>query len=56
MTCQRCHGLMVREWLRDPIVTEKFLEAQRCVNCGHIHEGVMDVNRRTQGGFHDHTR
>ena len=47
MTCPRCEGLVVREYLLDP--REGSLtgfHASRCLNCGAIHDDVIRLNQR----------
>ena len=47
MTCPRCEGLVVREYLLDP--RERSVpgfHASRCLNCGAIHDDVIRMNQR----------
>ncbi len=47
MTCPRCDGLVVREYLLDP--REGSLtgfHASRCLNCGAIQDDVICMNQR----------
>lgn len=53
MRCTRCEGLLVMEWLYDPYAEMQYVQAQRCVNCGHVHEPMMETNRRKVS--HDHS-
>lgn len=46
MRCIRCLGLMVKEWLYDHGTERHSLEAYRCVNCGHVQEHGMMMNRK----------
>ncbi len=46
MLCQRCRGLLVREFccdLRAEIA--RACPATRCINCGHIEDSVVRSNR-----------
>lgn len=47
MTCPRCEGLLVREYLLDhregPL---SGFQGLRCVNCGAIHDEVIHMNQR----------
>lgn len=53
MRCTRCDGLLVTEWLYDRYAEMQYVQAQRCVNCGHVHEPMMETNRRKVS--HDHS-
>ena len=47
MTCPRCDGLLVREYLLDhregPL---SGFHGSRCLNCGAIHDDVIRMNQR----------
>jgi hypothetical protein len=46
MTCMRCRGLMVSEYLFDlDGGTERWALSWRCVNCGHRDDTVMRAHR-----------
>ena len=45
MRCQRCAGLLVEEWLYDQSAQPAYVRAERCVNCGCVHEPMIQVNR-----------
>jgi hypothetical protein len=51
MTCSRCAGLMVEDYLItidiDSPRGDQKLFAWRCINCGSIVERVMNLNRFT---------
>lgn len=49
MTCTRCCGLMVKDNLMDFDGTSghMWMNAMRCMNCGHLQDPVMEQNRRT---------
>jgi uncharacterized Zn finger protein len=42
MTCPRCEGLMVNEWIYGP---RESLYAIRCVQCGNVEDSVIIKNR-----------
>jgi hypothetical protein len=46
MTCSRCSGLMLEELMLDIEggFGEMWTKSRRCVNCGHIHDAVMERN------------
>jgi hypothetical protein len=47
MTCPRCDGLLVREYmfnLREGSLTG--FHGSRCLNCGAIHDDVIHMNQR----------
>lgn len=48
MSCSRCSGLMVNDNLMDFEGTSghMWMRAMRCMNCGHVHDPVMEENRR----------
>ena len=47
MTCPRCDGLVVCEYLLDPREGSlSGFHASRCVNCGAIHDDVIRLNQR----------
>ena len=47
MTCPRCDGLVVCEYLLDPWEGPlSGFHASRCVNCGAIHDDVIRLNQR----------
>ena len=47
MTCPRCDGLVVSEYLLDPREGSlSGFHAARCVNCGAIHDNVIRTNQR----------
>ena len=47
MTCPRCDGLLVREYLLNPREGSlSGFQGSRCVNCGAIHDDVIGLNQR----------
>jgi hypothetical protein len=47
MTCPRCDGLVVREYLLDHWEgSQSGFHGWRCVNCGAIHDDVIRLNQR----------
>jgi len=47
MTCPRCDGLVVQEYLLDSREESRSgFHASRCVNCGAIHDDVIRMNQR----------
>src|SRR6267143_4011260 len=47
MTCQRCGGLVVQEYLLNPREGSLFgFHGSRCLNCGAIHDDVIRLNQR----------
>ncbi len=50
MSCSRCAGCMVEDFLLDMEDSSgpMWLQAWRCMNCGNIHDSVLQHNRRTQ--------
>ncbi len=51
MTCFRCNGCMVEDFLLDMEDSSgpMWLQAKRCMNCGNVAEKVLEHNRQTQG-------
>ncbi|HRB81097.1 MAG TPA: hypothetical protein PK614_02430 [Nitrospira sp.] len=51
MTCSRCNGCMVEDFLLDMEDSSgpMWLQAKRCMNCGNVAEKVLEHNRQTQG-------
>ena len=46
MTCLRCDGLVVREYLLDHREgSQSGFHGWRCVNCGAIHDEVIHMNQ-----------
>ena len=46
MSCSRCQGLMVREFVVDLHVSPTGGRAWRCVSCGHLVDPVIVSNRK----------
>lgn len=46
MSCSRCQGLMVREFIVDLYVSPTGGNAWRCVSCGHLADPVIVLNRQ----------
>ena len=47
MTCPRCDGLLVREYLLNPREGSlSGFHGSRCVNCGAIHDDLIRTNQR----------
>ncbi len=48
MHCTRCSGLMVKDHFMDFEGTcgHTWASSWRCMNCGHVHDAVIEVNRR----------
>jgi hypothetical protein len=47
MTCPRCDGLLVREYLLNPWEGSlSGFHGSRCLNCGAIHDDVIYMNQR----------
>lgn len=48
MSCSRCCGLMVKDHFMDYDGTtgHTWMSAWRCMNCGHVHDEMIDRNRR----------
>ncbi len=51
MSCSRCNGCMVDDYLLDMEDSSgpMWLQAKRCMNCGNVEEKVLQHNRQTQG-------
>ena len=47
MTCSRCRGLMVEDQFLDlqGAFGEMWTTSLRCVNCGHVHDAVIEQHR-----------
>ena len=47
MNCSRCRGLMVEDQLLDfkGGYGQMWTAGRRCVNCGHVHDAVIEQNR-----------
>lgn len=47
MSCIRCQGLMVQDLFYDFEGTSghTWSQSQRCMNCGHAHDPVIEHNR-----------
>ena len=47
MNCSRCQGLMLEEHLLDMegAFGEMWTTSLRCMNCGHVHDPVIEENR-----------
>ena len=47
MTCSRCSGLMLEDHFLDfeGGFGEMWTTGCRCVNCGHVHDAVIEQNR-----------
>lgn len=47
MHCSRCQGLMLKEHLLDMAggFGEMWAQSWRCVNCGAVHDGVIEHNQ-----------
>jgi uncharacterized Zn finger protein len=50
MHCTRCRGLMVQDHFMDFEGTSGYMWARswRCMNCGHVHDPIIEQNRRTR--------
>jgi uncharacterized Zn finger protein len=48
MNCSRCSGLMVRDHFLDfdGTIGHMWAAGHRCMNCGHVHDPVIEHNRR----------
>jgi hypothetical protein len=47
MTCPRCEGFMVSDLFLDLAETQgMWMQAARCMNCGHVIDPVMESNRQ----------
>ncbi len=51
MNCSRCHGLMISEHFLDFEGTygHMWASGHRCMNCGNVHDPVIDQHRRVKG-------
>lgn len=47
MTCSRCCGLLVEAQVLDMegAYGEMWATSRRCVNCGHVHDSVIEQHR-----------
>ncbi len=47
MNCSRCGGLMIEDQLprHGERIWEMWTRSLRCVNCGHVHDSVIEQNR-----------
>ena len=47
MSCSRCSGFMLEELFLDIAggFGEMWARSWRCVNCGHVHDAVIERNR-----------
>jgi hypothetical protein len=47
MNCSRCRGLMVEDHFLDfeGGFREMWATSQRCLNCGHVYDAVVEQNR-----------
>ena len=50
MTCSRCRGLMIEDHFVDleGAFGEMWTTSWRCVNCGHVHDSVIEQHRLAQ--------
>lgn len=50
MSCSRCNGCMVEDFLLDMEDSSgpMWLQAWRCMNCGNVTDSVLQRNRQTQ--------
>lgn len=50
MNCSRCQGLMVEDQFLDLEggYGEMWTTSLRCLNCGHVHDSVIEQNRLLQ--------
>ncbi|MBX3235505.1 MAG: hypothetical protein KF814_05090 [Nitrospiraceae bacterium] len=50
MSCSRCKGCMIEDFMLD--MEESFgpmwTRAWRCMNCGHMHDSILEKNRNAQ--------
>ena len=48
MTCSRCCGLMIETQVLDMegAYGEMWVTSRRCVNCGYVHDAVIEQHRR----------
>lgn len=51
MSCSRCNGCMVEDYLLDMEDSSgpMWQQAWRCMNCGNVFDSVLQHNRQTQG-------
>ena len=51
MSCSRCNGCMVEDYLLDMEDSSgpMWLQAWRCMNCGNVFDSVLQNNRTLQG-------
>lgn len=47
MNCSRCRGLMVQDHFLDfeGTIGHMWATSWRCMNCGHVHDSVIERNR-----------
>ena len=47
MNCSRCQGFMIEDQFLDMASQygEMWVRSLRCVNCGHIHDSVVEQHR-----------
>ena len=50
MSCSRCSGFMLEDHFLDfeGSYGQFWARSWRCVNCGHVHDAVVERNRLTQ--------
>ena len=50
MTCSRCLGLMIEDRFLDlkSQYGQMWATSLRCVNCGHVHDAVIEQHRQAQ--------
>ncbi|MEO7860206.1 MAG: hypothetical protein ABIU05_07130 [Nitrospirales bacterium] len=50
MTCSRCQGLMIEDQFLDleGAYGEMWTTSWRCVNCGCVHDAVIEQHRRAR--------
>ncbi len=50
MSCSRCNGCMVEDFLLDMEDSSgpMWIQAWRCMNCGNVVDNVLQRNRQTQ--------
>lgn len=50
MNCSRCCGLMVEDHFLDMegTIGHMWTTGYRCMNCGHVHDPVIEQNRRAR--------
>ena len=51
MSCSRCQGCMIKDYLLDMEDSSgpMWLQAWRCMNCGNVFDSVFEHNRQTHG-------